>query len=184
MRPRFAILSVAVLIGIPPSLSASPGADAGDARIYRQAGEFERPNDRASVTAKPTFGVPGTGDVLVASRTSDHDASQRPAAGTRPAHAAPARMAQGRSPASPSFSCRGRLNRTELRICENPTLAGLDRKIASIYSWLRGRLSPSERRGLRNDQRQWLRQRDRCGADDTCIERELYDRMAYLNEYQ
>ncbi len=158
-RPSFAILALAVLICGPAMPPLTMSAAAGAAQIDRQAGKLDGSNDDARATANPAHGVSSAG-------------------------AARLRMAQGRAPASPSFSCRGRLNRTELRICENATLADLDRKIASIYSWLRGRLSPSEKRVLRNDQRQWLRQRDRCGGNDACIERELYERMAYLNEYQ
>ncbi len=85
--------------------------------------------------------------------------------------------------ASPSFNCNARLNATEARLCSNPTLAGLDRNMASTYAWLRGQL-PSWKQGqLKQDQRQWLGQRNRCGSNDQCIETSLNDRIAYLNEY-
>ena len=85
---------------------------------------------------------------------------------------------------SPSFNCGVRLNATEARICANPTLADLDRKMADTYSWLLGRQSGSGRNELKKDQRNWLFRRNRCGSNDRCIEDEMYDRMAYLNEYE
>jgi uncharacterized protein/membrane-bound inhibitor of C-type lysozyme len=86
--------------------------------------------------------------------------------------------------ASPSFNCGGRLNATEARLCANPTLANLDRKMASTYSWLLGQVHNSQRGQLKQDQRQWLGTRNRCGSNDQCIEGVLYDRIGYLNEYQ
>jgi uncharacterized protein len=86
--------------------------------------------------------------------------------------------------ASPSFNCGARLNATEVRICANPTLADLDRRMADTYVWLLGRQSGSGRNELKKDQRNWLFRRNRCGSNDRCIEDEMYDRMAYLNEYE
>lgn len=90
---------------------------------------------------------------------------------------------QAQNAATPSFSCSGRLNATEARICANPTLAGLDQKMASTYSWLLGRLPPGQRPQLKQDQRQWLLRRNGCGSNDSCIEGQLYERTADLNEY-
>jgi uncharacterized protein len=55
--------------------------------------------------------------------------------------------------ASPSFNCGARLNATEVRICANPTLADLDRRMADTYFWLLGRQSGSGRNELNKDQR-------------------------------
>ncbi len=85
--------------------------------------------------------------------------------------------------ASPSFNCNARLNVTEARLCSNPALADLDRKMASTYSWLRGQLPGWKQGQLKQDQKQWLGQRNRCGSNDQCIQTALYDRIAYLNEY-
>lgn len=98
---------------------------------------------------------------------------------TAPAPAPPPAQA-----ANPSFSCGGRLNATEQRICNNATLADLDRRMADTYSWLLGQMRGSgERQTLKNDQRGWLAKRNACGSNDGCIESELLDRTAYLNEY-
>lgn len=85
--------------------------------------------------------------------------------------------------ARPSFNCGGRLNATEARICANPVLAGLDRDMASTYAWLSGQLGGGERNRLKNDQRNWLSRRNRCGANDACIEGQISERIGYLNEW-
>ncbi|MEC9367616.1 MAG: MliC family protein [Pseudomonadota bacterium] len=83
----------------------------------------------------------------------------------------------------PSFDCSGRLNPTEQRICANPELADLDRKMANTYSWLQTQLSPAKRTALAADQRQWLSRRNACGTNDDCIHGEVLERTGYLNEY-
>jgi uncharacterized protein YecT (DUF1311 family)/membrane-bound inhibitor of C-type lysozyme len=85
--------------------------------------------------------------------------------------------------ANPSFDCSGRLNPTEARICANPELAELDRRMASAYSWLLGQLPPGRQGQLKQDQRAWLGRRNACGANDQCIEGGLLERTGYLNEY-
>lgn len=86
--------------------------------------------------------------------------------------------------AGPSFNCDGRLNATEARICANPTLADLDRKMASTFNWLSGQLRGGERNSLKQDQRNWLSTRNRCGANDACIEGQISERIGYLNEWK
>lgn len=83
----------------------------------------------------------------------------------------------------PSFNCTGRLNATEARICANPTLAQLDLNMVSTYRWLSGQLGPGERNRLKQDQRNWLGQRNRCGANDSCIEGQISERIGALNEW-
>jgi len=85
--------------------------------------------------------------------------------------------------ASPSFNCGAQLNATEIRICSNPALAGLDSKMSDTYYWLLSQVPARDRNGLKNDQKNWLSRRNGCGSDDRCIEDEMYDRMGYLNEY-
>ena len=85
--------------------------------------------------------------------------------------------------ANPSFNCNARLNATEARICANSTLADLDRKMADTYVWLQGQLPAARRGELKRDQSRWLRQRNACGSNDTCIEGQIAERTGYLNEY-
>lgn len=91
---------------------------------------------------------------------------------------------QAPQPARPSFSCSGRLGPTEQSICGNAQIAKLDRDMSNAFYALIGRLSQSEQSRLKSDQRQWLGQRNRCGRNDSCIEREYYDRIAALNEWE
>lgn len=95
----------------------------------------------------------------------------------------PQQQASSGAGAGPSFNCSGRLNATEARICANPTLADLDRRMASTYTWLRGQLSGGERNRLRQDQGGWLRQRNGCGPNDACIQDRISERIGYLNEW-
>lgn len=83
----------------------------------------------------------------------------------------------------PGFSCSGRLNATEARICANPTLAGLDQKMVSTYNWLSGQVNGGERNRLKQDQRNWLARRNGCGANDNCIQGQISERIGYLNEW-
>ena len=99
------------------------------------------------------------------------------------AQSEPPAPVQPQQAATPSFGCSGRLNATEARICASPNLADLDNKMASTYSWLLGRLPSGEQNRLKQDQRQWLGQRNRCGSNDQCIEGQYLDRTAYLNEW-
>lgn len=96
----------------------------------------------------------------------------------------PQQQAVPRHGAGPSFNCSGRLNATEARICANPTLADLDRRMASTFTWLSGQLRGGERNRLKQDQRNWLVQRNRCGANDACIQGQISERIGYLNEWQ
>lgn len=86
--------------------------------------------------------------------------------------------------ASPSFRCFGNLTPAEGRICTSPRLAELDRRLAQTYAGLVARLGGEERDRLQQDQRDWLGERNRCGADDRCIEETYEDRIADLNEYR
>lgn len=83
----------------------------------------------------------------------------------------------------PSFNCNARLNPAEARICANPELAKLDRNMADVYNWLFTQLPAHKHNELKQDQRNWLPTRNRCGTDDSCIQSEILDRTAYLNEY-
>ncbi len=87
-------------------------------------------------------------------------------------------------PTGPSFDCGGDLNETQQRICANSLLSELDGRMASIYAGLRKKLKTSARSRLREEQKTWLAERDKCGKDDSCIEDHYYGRNAYLEEYE
>jgi uncharacterized protein len=61
----------------------------------------------------------------------------------------------------PTFDCTKARSPAELVICEYPRLAALDREIAVAYGSAARRSSPERAARLRDDQREWLRERDR-----------------------
>jgi len=87
------------------------------------------------------------------------------------------------TPASPSFDCGAARTATEIALCSDGTLAALDREMASSYRSTRSRIDATANTGLRDQQRAWLKRRDRCPrrADmRTCLEGIYRDRIAEL----
>jgi uncharacterized protein len=80
----------------------------------------------------------------------------------------------------PSFDCAKAIAATERAICGSDALALLDRNIAALYRQRRARV-PSKQ-SFEAEQRQWLAVRDACGADPACLEKELKQRQADLQE--
>jgi uncharacterized protein len=70
----------------------------------------------------------------------------------------------------PSFDCRRAGTPTEIAICANPSLAALDSALAE--AWNAG--------GRRADQADWLRSRDACGADVSCLAQSMRSRVVAL----
>ena len=92
-------------------------------------------------------------------------------------------LALGIAPASEaaSFDCgRGR-TATERAICDSRPLNDRDVKMVVLYDIVR-RVVPMGSRGAQMDrQAAWLRERNRCGADRTCIGRAYDRRIGELN---
>jgi uncharacterized protein len=85
--------------------------------------------------------------------------------------------------AAQSFNCRDAQKPDEVLICQNPQLAALDERMASMYFRLRNSLAGTARGKLEADQTTWLQERYGCGRDAGCI-RGLYERrIAELAEY-
>ena len=80
----------------------------------------------------------------------------------------------------PSFSCSRARTRVEHLICGDAYLSQLDRQMASAYAAFQRRISASERARLREDQRRWLADRNRC-TDVACLVATYEDRIAYLD---
>ena len=82
----------------------------------------------------------------------------------------------------PSFDCRRAANRRERAICRNEDLAVLDLEMDRAYRQLLSANHP----GIRSDQRDWLRSRDRaCDPSETivadCLARAMRTRVRYLH---
>lgn len=84
---------------------------------------------------------------------------------------------------SPSFNCNNRLNSTERMICNNSTLAALDRKLDRRYLGVKDRLSGVAESKLKRTQRFWLRLRNGCGVSVDCVADAYYLRLDELSAY-
>jgi uncharacterized protein YecT (DUF1311 family) len=83
------------------------------------------------------------------------------------------------SPAKPSFSCKGSLDATETAICGSVVLAGYDRSVAAAYKRSRKRRE-TEQESVQDEQRQWVKERNRCGSDAACLEDRMRERIDAL----
>lgn len=67
----------------------------------------------------------------------------------------------------PAFDCSKARSVAERRICSDAVLRGYDRALA--LAWKRARAQSPDRKALEADQQQWLRKRDECGDDLSCL---------------
>lgn len=82
----------------------------------------------------------------------------------------------------PDWCAKEDQNAAESAICDTPELHVLDRVIATAY----GRAlsdSPSNAAFIRGEQRGWLRQRDGCGYDISCIRERYEEQIGWLEGY-
>lgn len=76
-------------------------------------------------------------------------------------------------PAMPSFDCSKAQTVTERYLCSDAEVADLDRLMAQRFRAARDARSFAQEQALINAQRAWLRRRDRCGDNKSCLT-ELY----------
>ncbi|MCR8722963.1 caspase family protein [Frigidibacter sp. ROC022] len=79
--------------------------------------------------------------------------------------------------------CRAAATPTELAICADASLAGQDIRMARQYATLLKSLAQDAGSRLKSDQRNWLKRRNACGADVTCLQAAYRDRLAELARY-
>lgn len=86
--------------------------------------------------------------------------------------------------AGPSFDCRQKLTSSvEERICRDPQLAALDRKLAQVYGAALYQATDADKQALATEQRAWVKSRNDCWkASDVpaCVEAAYHDRIADL----
>jgi hypothetical protein len=75
--------------------------------------------------------------------------------------------------AQPSYDCGKAVTPTEKAICVNDALAGLDRAIAAAFHQLKTELALVEEKPLAAEQTDFLKMRDACRADRTCLLRAM-----------
>lgn len=78
----------------------------------------------------------------------------------------------------PSFDCTKAGTKTEKAICANANLARLDRAIAAAFRQLKTELEPGDE--LSEEQAEFLKQRDSCGADAACLAKKMDSRRREL----
>lgn len=85
-----------------------------------------------------------------------------------------------------SFSCMetDRLNASEKRICRSNSLGAYDERLDSWYRRALERASYFDQTAwLRDEQRQWLRNRNACGSRYWCLRRKYLQRLRELKNY-
>jgi len=78
-----------------------------------------------------------------------------------------------------SFACTRARTAAELAICASPQLAGYDRSVAAAYRRAAG-LAGDAAAALRQQQGDWLKHRNACGADAGCLIRSMRARVDQL----
>jgi peptidoglycan hydrolase-like protein with peptidoglycan-binding domain len=81
---------------------------------------------------------------------------------------------------SAAADCRHAASPVERMICTQPRLAEADAKLGLAYTAARAAADAQAQRDLTLEQRAWLRQRDACGPNPTCLERSMTARIAEL----
>jgi uncharacterized protein len=76
-----------------------------------------------------------------------------------------------------SFDCSRAVKGVETAICEDRALSALDDQMAQSYRALLNRTSGATESRIKADQKNWLRQRNVCGGDSRCLEREYRARI-------
>ncbi len=79
----------------------------------------------------------------------------------------------------PSFPCSAAASATEKALCADVALAAWDRSVAQALREARAR-RPGDAERLRTEQRAWLQERDRCGADRACLHARMQERVDAL----
>ena len=77
------------------------------------------------------------------------------------------------------FDCTKAASPTEKAICADPGLSSLDGQLAA--AWKKALAKGGDTAALKAAQLQWLKQRDRCGTDASCIGDRYRERLASLN---
>ena len=85
----------------------------------------------------------------------------------------------GANTTGPSFDCSKVTDATDLTICSNTELSQLDQQMAALYF---ARAQSGADPTARNEQRVWLHDRNQCGADAICLQKEYAARIQQLQQ--
>jgi uncharacterized protein len=82
-----------------------------------------------------------------------------------------------------SFNCDAKeLQPDEKMICQDRSLNDADVKMVTTFELLSGLLAMGARGTLQDEQTAWLKKRQACGADATCIGAAYQERLKQLGE--
>jgi uncharacterized protein YecT (DUF1311 family) len=82
---------------------------------------------------------------------------------------------------APAYACRDSKSAAELVICQNQDLAILDIRLNATYAGVQSRMTDAELKTLREQQRAWVKERDKCGANAACIHTLYQARLQQLS---
>ena len=82
--------------------------------------------------------------------------------------------------ARPSFDCARAVAPSAQTICGSAPLAQLDAEMAAAYVAAKTGLPAEQQAKVAAEQHEWLRRRNGCGADASCLERALAERIGQL----
>jgi uncharacterized protein len=78
-----------------------------------------------------------------------------------------------------SFDCSKARMAAEFAICDSQRLSRLDEEMSALYFGL----PYVVREEIKSSQRRWLRRRNACGYDQTCIEEYYFRRIEVLSQF-
>jgi uncharacterized protein len=95
--------------------------------------------------------------------------------------AVPAAHAQDKA-ARREAACAALGTKAEIEICLDRDLTRRDAYLNEVYLQLKKKLSAADFKALRQEQREWLKDRNRCGAKVQCLKDAYTDRLAVLEQ--
>jgi uncharacterized protein len=86
---------------------------------------------------------------------------------------------------SASFDCHpiGSDKCPEAVICGSAAISSLDEQLASLYESLLEKISPARQEQLKDEQRLWIRGRNVCKCNASCIESQYRERIQELTKF-
>jgi uncharacterized protein len=79
------------------------------------------------------------------------------------------------------IDCTRAADPAQRAVCQNYSLGQAEARMATLYAIVTSLVPMGQRSNLMDQQRQWLRQRDACGGDNTCLANIYARRIGELN---
>lgn len=180
VRMALNTLLIRTVLPDPPALPPSDAARLFDARL-----PGERPVDMAWITCKPGSFGPVLKGVSSAAPGGTWLALLPPGQALMPWYGHTLLVLQRPpldAPITPSFACAKARLPAEKAICASPALASYDRSVAKGWAYTMQFCDGDADciATARQDQKQWVAQRNRCGADQVCLQNAMRERLDVL----